>query len=118
MEPADGAPVDLAAALRYVDGDRALLAELAASFGAEYRERLATLRAATEGGDRDVVEREAHNLKSVLALLGAERGRGLAGELERIGREGPEIGGLPVLDRLEAEVERVTAWLDEWRRAR
>jgi HPt (histidine-containing phosphotransfer) domain-containing protein len=118
MEPAGGAPVDLAAALRYVDGDPALLAELVAGFAAEYRGRLATLRAGTAGGDRDVVEREAHNFKSVLALLGAERARGLAEELELIGREGSLTGGAAVLGQLETEVERTAAWLDEWTRCR
>jgi HPt (histidine-containing phosphotransfer) domain-containing protein len=116
MERGDGAPVELEAALRYVDGDRALLADLVAGFAAEYPERLAALVAAIGRRRPAEVERLAHSLKSVLALLGAERARRLAEELEGIARERALSDAPDVLARLQAEVDRVVGWFGDWRR--
>jgi HPt (histidine-containing phosphotransfer) domain-containing protein len=113
----DGAPVSLAAALRYVDGDRTLLAELVVSFVSDYGERLATLRAAVAAGERAEVERTAHNFKGVLAILGAEPARNMAEELERLGRESSLADRADLLDQFESEVHRVVTWLDDWRRS-
>lgn len=111
-------PVDLAVALRYVDGDHALLGELLAAFVEDYPERLSTLRTALGNGDRSEAERVAHNLKGVLGILGAERGQALAQELETMGREGRLGGASPVLTELETEVARIAAFFEAggWKR--
>lgn len=111
-------PVELAVALRYVGGDRALLGELVASFSEDYRDRLGTLRAAFREGDRGEAERAAHNLKGVLGILGARRGQALAQDLESMSRDGRLREAPPLLTELETEVGRVVAFFEagEWKR--
>ena len=107
----DGIPaVDLAIALRYVGGDRALLEDLVEVFCAERDARLGALRKAIAVGDAATVRRTAHSLKSVLGILGAASGRTVAAELELIGCSDRLAEAAGVLARLEHELAEVVAF--------
>jgi GAF domain-containing protein/CheY-like chemotaxis protein/HPt (histidine-containing phosphotransfer) domain-containing protein len=112
-EDAPAPPVNLEAALGTVEGDRTLLAELAALFVQDYRGRLAELRQALEVGDARSAERAAHTLKGAAASLGALPSRQQAGEVERAARERRLEDATAALGRLELELERVRAFFSD-----
>jgi GAF domain-containing protein/CheY-like chemotaxis protein len=112
-EHASAPPVNLEAVLGTVEGDRALLAELATLFVQDYRGRLAELRQALAAGDARSAERAAHGLKGAAASLGAVPSRQLASEVERAARERRLVDATAPLGRLELELERVRAFFSD-----
>jgi HPt (histidine-containing phosphotransfer) domain-containing protein len=106
-----GSPVDLEAALAWVDGDRGLLEELLAVFREECPVQLRALRAAVEAADGPLVRRLAHTVKGSVASLGAARARDLAETLEHLGQAGTLDRAPGALAGLEAELARVLACL-------
>jgi two-component system, sensor histidine kinase and response regulator len=93
--------------LSRVDGDRALLGELAGIFREDYPKHIQTLRSALAESDSEAVHRIGHLLKGMLANLAAPRARGLAAQLEELGKE-RELQKLgPVLDELQMELHRL-----------
>lgn len=110
-EPAGTPPLDFAAAMRVVGGDKALLVELAQVFLEELPVRLDELRAAVESRDPERTRLAAHNLKGALATLGATPARDLAYDLEQLGHTGGLATASGILARLEAELARVSDFL-------
>ena len=104
-------PIDLPVALRLVDGDPGLLAELADEFLSQLPGRLAALRGAVDGGDAPQIERVAHALRGALAALAAQPACEQAHELERLGRAGCLETVAAVLRGLEQELTRLTSFL-------
>jgi HPt (histidine-containing phosphotransfer) domain-containing protein len=111
QEPAGTPPLDIAAAMRVVGGDKALLVELAQMFLEELPVRLVELRAAVRGRDPERTRLAAHNLKGALATLGATPARDLAHDLEQLGRTGGLAAASGILARLEGELARVSDFL-------
>ena len=107
------APLDLAKALTWVDGDKELLAELVAVFLEDLPERTEALRAAVETEDAQGTERAAHSLKGAVASLGGETARALAYELEQMGRAGRLAGVGLLFAELEGELGRIARFLSE-----
>jgi len=106
-EPAgERSPFNAAVALRTVDGDKELLAELAALLLDDYPGKLEELQEALEGGDPATLERSAHSLKGAAANLGLEAAKKLAAGLELKGKEADLDGSGELLSRLEKELER------------
>lgn len=104
------APVDLAAALHWAGGDRALLVELVGVFVEEAPRRLAELREATLVRDAPTVERLSHAIKGSAAILGASDLREASAALEERAMEN-RLEGEPALQaRFESEFERVLAF--------
>jgi signal transduction histidine kinase/HPt (histidine-containing phosphotransfer) domain-containing protein len=107
---AEAPPVDLAAAMRAVDGDSTLLGELVHLFLQDYPGQLTTLREAIRMGDAGHVARAAHHLKGPLQIIGATIGARLVSELERRGgADEPDEAGR-VLPQLEGEVVRIATF--------
>jgi HPt (histidine-containing phosphotransfer) domain-containing protein len=79
--------MDLDIALSHVDGDRQLLAELAALFLQDYPRLLEEIRESIPKADFAVLERGAHTLKGRLAFFGIQRIREMALGLEIMGRK-------------------------------
>jgi CheY-like chemotaxis protein len=106
-------PVDLAAALRIVDNDRALLEELIGVFLRDCGEQIAGLRAAVQAGNLREVRTAAHRFKGALGSLGARTAQMLAAQLEaQAGAE--DADGLAAwLDRFERELARVAATFED-----
>ncbi|MGH8058792.1 MAG: response regulator, partial [Candidatus Entotheonellia bacterium] len=111
-------PVQLSIALGNVDADKALLAEAAELFRADYPQQLAELRKAITTGDAKGTEGVAHSLKGIVGLFGAEHAYNLAAELEKLGREDRLETALSLVHQLEQELEQITAffaapdWMD------
>jgi len=104
-------PIDLTEALGMVDGDRALLRELASLLVEDCPHRIQELRGAVEAGDAPRIERAAHAVKGAVATFGAAGVHQRAAELETIGREARVAAAPAVLAALEVEVERLIAFL-------
>jgi two-component system sensor histidine kinase/response regulator len=98
---------DLTTALTYVDGDRALLDELLATFTEETPARLEAIRQAATGWEATELIREAHTLKGVLKVLGATRAADLAKDLEARGRAGDVKGARELVATLTREIEQI-----------
>jgi two-component system, sensor histidine kinase and response regulator len=110
-ESAPDVPFDLTTALTYVDGDRALLDELLATFTQDTPVRLEAIRHAATGWAATELIREAHTLKGVLKVLGATKAAGLAKELEALGRAGDVKGAREAVAGLTREVEQILSAL-------
>ncbi len=98
---------DLTDALRAVHGDRKFLNDLAAQLVQDLPWQLAELREALRCGDALRLERLAHSLKSVVGIFGAHTAAGLAAELEQLAEDGELTQAPLVLDKFEAEMQRV-----------
>ena len=114
---AEPEPVDLACALHWVGGDRALLQELVGIFVEEAPGRLADLKRATVARDAKTVERVAHSLKGSAGILGAASLRAASAELEERVLAQRVDGEMDLVARVEGELERVLAFFRDpaWR---
>jgi HPt (histidine-containing phosphotransfer) domain-containing protein len=122
-DPADTSPappIDVAAVLEQIGGDRALLVEMAEIFVAEYPDRMASLRDAVRSSRAADIEFAAHALRSAVQFFGAEPAAALAHELEARAREGDVAGSTALLARLDREMDRLLAFLADpgWQRRR
>lgn len=77
------------------------------------RERLERLRVASESGDIETVQREAHDLKSTLGVFGAARATELARELEESCRMGRNENALALVPHVEGAVSTALERLEE-----
>ena len=100
-------PVDIAAALRWVDDDRELLAELIEIFLEDCPRRLHELEQAVKEGNANGVRQAAHSLKGMVAGFGAGSAHGLAAEMEGLGKAGDLSKTLDLLPTLLLEFARV-----------
>ncbi len=99
-EPSNGSPIhDEAAALRFMGGDRELLAEAITMHLETATTWLGRMRQALEGRDAQALAREAHRAKSELALVGGTRASELARALEQLALSS---AGAPLDDALGA----------------
>ncbi len=86
-ERAAGPEVDVAEALDRLDGDEDLLRETLEIFLECVPQMFQDLSSASSAADAQALGNAAHALKGVAANIGAERVRGLAERLERMGRD-------------------------------
>jgi two-component system, sensor histidine kinase and response regulator len=108
--PAATPPVDVAVALRGIDGDIELLGELCALFVEEWPARQKELRSALDALDPARLERAAHGLKGVLGALGAGGATAVAAALENFARDGRLDAAPEELLKLEGAVAEVIAF--------
>jgi len=113
------APVDFSAALRWVDDDRALLAELIEIFLEDCPRRLHELEQAVKASNANGVRQAAHSLKGMVAGFGAGPAHGLAFEMEGLGKAGDLSKTSDLLPTLLLEFARVMKHLKvaDWREA-
>ncbi|MGH3040468.1 MAG: response regulator, partial [Gaiellaceae bacterium] len=110
----DAAVVETLAGSLGEDG-RGSAAALIETFLGGVPAQVATIASALERGEADVVQREAHTMKSNAAAFGAGRLEGLCRELEAAAKAGELGGGRDLLARVEAELGRVTVELERMR---
>ena len=116
MTMADAPPIDAAIFAELQDSAGAdFVAELVDTFLEEAPRMLAELRSAATTGKPEALRRAAHSLKSNAHTFGATRLGALAREIELNGL--PVGGGDAELAELAREYERVSARLQELRRA-
>jgi HPt (histidine-containing phosphotransfer) domain-containing protein len=89
-----------------------MLSELTEMFFDDARSSMATLRKALEEGDTQSVERVAHTLKGSSGNMGAVKIATLCGELQDAGTRGNLSYTPELLERLEAEFERIRPALE------
>lgn len=87
-----------------------LLEELLRIFLENAPARLAALRAAIAARDAVRMEAPAHSLKGTLRALGAAPAQALAAALEAVGRQRRLDGAGSLLESLEREMARLTAF--------
>ncbi len=114
ISPPDAPPIDLASALRAVDGDRAILREVIEVFRQDYPSRVEELRDAIEHRTAQQMARAAHSLKGALGIFGRSAAYDLAQELETMGRADHLADAQGVLQMLEQELGRIIAAQAAW----
>lgn len=114
--PAHAQPVEWnpAGMLARLDGDLELAQQLAAIFVDECPRMLERLRAALDEGSPDELRRAAHALKGSLSNFIDGGPTATAFELETMGHESRFEEAAPTLDRLEGELDGLTAHLREF----
>jgi len=111
--PAVEPPLDLAAALRIVDGDPELLLDLITMFLEDYPKAIEELQEAISCEDALRTERLAHSLKGAVMNFGAHTAQSLAYDLECLGHQGELAHASLVLQQLEHELRRIAAFVTE-----
>jgi CheY-like chemotaxis protein len=106
-------PLDVAAALEGVGGDREFLGELVGILLREYPVALAEMRTAVAAADAGPLCATAHKLKGNLGVFHAAEAVRLAQQLELMGKLGELHGAGDVLDELARELARVAAALED-----
>ena len=107
--PAEPAPAfNLAQALASVDGDMALLKELAEVFVEACPGLLAAIPAALANGDSQALMRAAHALRGTVGTFAAQAASDMALQLEMMGKNGELHGAHQTYAALEAEVQHLT----------
>jgi two-component system sensor histidine kinase/response regulator len=112
LPAASGPPFDEAQALASVEGDAALLAEVAGIFVEDCPGVMAEIATAMQEGDARALARAAHGLKGAAGNFGASSTVELAARLEAMGRGGDLAGGGGILTALEEEIQRLTGALE------
>ena len=102
---------DREAALARVDGDEALLADLARLFLEESPKMLAAIHDAVVANAPEQLERAAHSLKGSVATFAAQGAFDAALKLERLGRSGDLKGAEQGYATLESQMDRFRAAL-------
>ena len=91
---------------------REMLSELGQMYLDNARSGLATLQKALEEGDASTVQRVAHTLRGSSSNMGAKRMASLLAKLQDVGASQIISDGPELLERLEAEFERVRPALE------
>jgi HPt (histidine-containing phosphotransfer) domain-containing protein len=106
---AEPAPAfNLAQALASVDGDMALLKELAEVFVEACPGLLAAIPAALANGDSQALMRAAHALRGTVGTFAAQAASDMALQLEMMGKNGELHEAHETYVALEAEVQHLT----------
>ena len=111
---AEALPVifDVAAMLRNIGGDRALLEQLVELFLQRYQTMLEAIHSALVGRDQKAVEQAAHALKGTASNLCASEVVLAAGQLEALGRLGTLVEGPTIYTQLEKAMLRLVRLLE------
>ena len=96
-----------AEALERLGGDEEIFAEVANLFVAESANYCSALEAALVAADVEVLRREAHTVKSMLATFSYESGRELAMQLEHLAAAGSLDGAEQLTSQVMEAVKRL-----------
>jgi PAS domain S-box-containing protein len=108
VQPAEAeAPVDRVAALKRVDGDEELLAEIVQLFLDDAGTLMIDIAAAVRDADAPRIMRTAHRLKGSVATLAAGPAAAAALRLETLGRNGTLDESESAFRILQTEIERL-----------
>jgi PAS domain S-box-containing protein len=110
-EPANGAVLDKAALLDYVDHDRELLVKIVKRFRVNSPTLLAKVEEAVARGDSQALEFSAHTLKGAVGNFFAEAAREAALRLETLGHDGNLQAAPEALGALSKELDRLNGAL-------
>jgi CheY-like chemotaxis protein len=94
------------------EGRGQALADMVIQFRTESSARLAELAAAAQAHDPEALRAAAHGLRGTASTLAARDVAELASELEQIGRRATTAGAEPLIEALQASVERASRALN------
>jgi len=114
-EPAALPGIDIAGALRRVQGNEDLLGRLFQEFGRTMQNVATTMRQALDVGDLRTVERLAATVKNTAASLGMSRVQAAAAQVEAAAHAEHPADIARALDRLDPALEEVIASLAGYR---
>mmetsp|Transcript_46762 Transcript_46762/g.75333 ORF Transcript_46762/g.75333 Transcript_46762/m.75333 type:complete len:223 (-) Transcript_46762:424-1092(-) len=98
--------VDLAAALERCSGSLELLQQVVSeTLNKAKTEQVPEIRQSIEGGDHTKAHFHSHSIKGASATIGFDGLSAIAKELDDLVRTGTVDGSVPLVDRLEAELE-------------
>lgn len=109
--PLEVPPFDLAKALERVDGNRAILAEMAALFLEDCPRRMSEIRDAIQRQDAALLASAAHTLKGAAGNFSATLTVDVTRKLEQIGQRGDLSQASALLGELEAALAQLTPTL-------
>jgi two-component system, sensor histidine kinase and response regulator len=111
------APVDFPTALRWVEGDHELFAELIQIFLEDCPKKLHELEHAVKEGHAIAIRQTAHSLKGMVVCFATRSAHGIADEMERLGQAGDVSKTSDLLPTLLLEFGRVMHHLKrmDWR---
>lgn len=101
------APVDFPSALRWVEGDHEILADLIEIFLEDCPQRLHELEQAVAEGNAIRIKQTGHSLKGMVACFSAKKAQTLADEMERLGKAGDLAMASALLPQLLLEFASV-----------
>jgi HPt (histidine-containing phosphotransfer) domain-containing protein len=104
-------PIDVSTALRNVEGDQGLLEDLFEAFQQGYPKQLTELQDAIAMEDAERTAQVAHSVKGAVSYFGTQRAFDLAAQLETLGRQAELAAALSVVQELEQELVRLTAFV-------
>jgi HPt (histidine-containing phosphotransfer) domain-containing protein len=99
-----------------VEGEPDVLDALIGKFLDSARRECAEVRAAVGRGDMETLRRAAHGLKGSSGMFGARRLSAISGKIEALSRQGTLGEAVPLITRLEEELEAVARVLGSERR--
>jgi two-component system sensor histidine kinase/response regulator len=104
---ASAAPFDREEMLERLGGDAELLADVLEMFLEECPRMMQEIRAALAAADAPTLRRAAHSMKGALLNISAAPAAAEAERLEELGREARLAESAGVLERLQAEIDRL-----------
>ncbi|MFQ5462658.1 MAG: response regulator [Phycisphaerae bacterium] len=104
---AENPPMDVAQAIHYLSGNRALFAKVARVFLDTAPDLVSALRAACDQGDARKLEAAAHSIHGAASNLSAQTVCRLASQLEAMGRDGRVDGARTIVAELVTQMERL-----------
>jgi CheY-like chemotaxis protein len=107
----DGDRLDLAAALRSVNGDPQLLREVAVAFLVEVPQLLQTMQSDVARGDFQALRERAHGMKGSLLFLRVREASQTSEQLETLSSDANSDEALALLDQLADQLEPIFAAL-------
>ena len=96
-----------------MDGDRALLAELADLFKEQAPVTMKEIRRAVDGADYPALQRAAHTLRGSLMSFGARHAAEAALVLEGMGRDRTTVAAQEPIESLQREIVRLQQALQQ-----
>ena len=109
----DVSPVDFDAALHRFEGDREFMHEMFKEYKGHLLERVEEIQHAMQAGDANQVARLAHNLKGVSLNFSANPLSDIALHLEELCKREDLTSAPSLVAQLEAEAQRVEAFLSD-----
>jgi PAS domain S-box-containing protein len=110
--PPSGPVLDEEELLLRVDGDHAMVGELAKIFSEDCPKQIRALRSALDNGSAESVWRMGHLLRGMLANLAAAHAKDLAAQIEELGKNGEVHAAAEILEELLLELPRVQEALE------
>ena len=110
----DAESFDFPELLARVDYDRELLVDLLTIFREDFPRHLQALREAIASQDATSVATAGHTLKGMLSNLAAARAAGIAGQIEKLGREGNTPPLAALLNEFEVEAKNLLPQLEAY----